>query len=269
LGINVLYWLKTNRISCHQKQKLSGIIALIVYILILIPVLIAALNTLALEAITQPASRMLNLILNAMPAIFAAALVLIVSYVVGRVVAKLITNLLAGVGFDGVLAKLEIAKKEPTEGEKKPSEVTGYVVLTIIMLFAVIEASEMLNFTQLSNLITEFTTFAMQVILGLVIFGLGLFLANWVANRIKASKKPQADLFAAISRVSILIFAGAMALRQMGLASDIINMAFAFLLGAVAVAAAIAFGIGGRDYAGRQIEKWSRSLEPRGTDKRE
>lgn len=251
---------KTGLEKMLGKQKLSGIMGLIVYILILIPVLIAALNTLALEAITQPASNMLTLILVALPAIFAAAILIIVSYVIGRVVAKLIANLLSGVGFDKVLAKLEVTKKQPAKGEKTPSEIVGYIVMAIIILFAVIEAADMLDLTQLSDLLAKFMTFTVQVILGLIIFGLGLFLANWVANRIKASKKVQAEIFAMISRVSILIFAGAMALRQMGLATDIINLSFAFLLGAVAVATAIAFGIGGRDYAARQIEKWSRSI---------
>ena len=246
------------------EQKLSGVIGLIIYILILIPVIIIALNTLALDAITQPASNMLNLILSALPAIFAAALLIIISYLVGRVVAKLITNLMAGLGFDNLLARLEVSKEPPAEGDKKPSEIAGYIVLAIILLFAVIEAANLLNFTKLSDLLTEFMTFSIQILLGLIIFGLGLFLANWVAKRILAGKRAQAGLFALVSRVSILIFAGAMALRQMGLASDIINLTFAFLLGAVAVAAAIAFGIGGRDYAAKQIEKWSRSM---GTDK--
>ncbi len=242
------------------EQKLSGVIGLIVYILILIPVLVIALNTLALDAITQPASDMLNLILSALPAIFAAALLIVVSYIVGHVVAKLISNLLAGIGFDNLLVRLNLSKEPMAEGDKKPSEIAGYIVLAIIMLFAVIEAANLLNFIKLSDLLIEFMTFSVQVLLGLVIFGLGLFLANWVAKRILAGKSAQAGLFALISRASILIFAGAMALRQMGLASDIINLTFAFLLGAVAVAAAIAFGIGGREYAAKQIEKWSRSM---------
>jgi hypothetical protein len=77
------------------KQQLSGLLGLVVYVLILIPVLIAALNALALEAITQPASNRLNVILDAIPAIFASILVVVIAYVVGRVVAGLIANLLA------------------------------------------------------------------------------------------------------------------------------------------------------------------------------
>ncbi len=88
------------------SQGLSSVIGLVVYILIRIPVLIASLNALALEAVTQPASNMLNTLLAALPAIFAAVLVLVLAYVVGRVIAGLMTNLLTGVGFNAILGQL-------------------------------------------------------------------------------------------------------------------------------------------------------------------
>jgi hypothetical protein len=228
--------------------------------LILIPVLIAALNALALEAITRPASNMLNVILEAIPAIFAATLVVVIAYVVGRVLAGLITNLLTGVGFNAVLARLGLGK-EPGEGERTPSEIVGYLVLVAIMLFAAIEASRLLGFVLLANLVTQFTVFAGQVILGLIIFAIGLYLANLAAKTVQASGAAQAGLLAMAARVSILVLAGAMALRQMGLANEIINLAFGLLLGAIAVALALAFGLGGREAAARELEEWLQSVK--------
>lgn len=242
------------------KQQLSGLLGLVVYILILIPVLIAALNALALEAITQPASNMLNVILEAIPAIFAATLVVVIAYVVGRVVAGLITNLLTGVGFNTILARLGLGK-EPSEGERTPSEIVGYLVLVAIMLFAAIEASRLLGFVLLADLVAQFTAFASQVILGLIIFAIGLYLANLAARTVRASGAAQAGLLAMATRVSILVLAGAMALRQMGLANEIINLAFGLLLGAIAVAVALAFGLGGRKAAAREVEGWLQSIK--------
>jgi hypothetical protein len=242
------------------ERRLSGLLGLVVYILILIPVLIAALNALALEAITQPASNMLNAILEAIPAIFAAILVVVIAYVVGRVVAGLIANLLTGVGFNAVLARLGLGK-EPAEGERTPSEIVGYLVLVAIMLFAAIEASRLLGFVLLADLVTEFTAFAGQVVLGLIIFTIGLYLANLAANTVQASGAAQAGWLAMAARVSILVLAGAMALRQMGLANEIINLAFGLLLGAIAVAVALAFGLGGREAAAREVEGWLQSLK--------
>lgn len=175
------------------RQKLSGVLGLIVYIFILIPVLIAALNALAMEAITAPASEMLDRILTMLPGIFGAALVLAIAYVVGRVVSELVANLLAGIGFNGILARLGIGK-EPAEGQRTPSQVVGYVVLVAVILFASIEAAELLGFEKLGEIIDDFLRFAAQVLLGVVIFGLGLFLANIVGKAVRESGAPQASL---------------------------------------------------------------------------
>ena len=242
------------------KQQLSGLLGLVVYVLVLIPVLIAALNALALEAITQPASNMLNAILEAIPAIFAAILLVVIAYVVGRVVAGLITNLLTGVGFNAILTRLGLGK-EPVEGERTPSEIVSYLVLVAIMLFAAIEASRLLGFVLLADLMAQFTAFAGQVILGLIILAIGLYLANLAARTVQASGVAQAAMLALAARISILVLAGAMALRQMGLANEIINLAFGLLLGAIAVAVALAFGLGGREAAARELEEWLQSVK--------
>jgi hypothetical protein len=203
---------------------------------------------------------MLNVILDAVPAIFAAILVVVIAYVVGRVVAGLITNLLAGVGFNNVLARLGLGK-ELGEGERTPSEIVGYLVLVGIMLFAAIEASRILGFVLLADLVTQFTAFAGQVVLGLIIFAIGLYLANLAAKTVQASGAAQVGFLTLATRVSILVLAGAMALRQMGLANEIISLAFGLLLGAIAVAVALAFGLGGRDLAARELEEWLQSVK--------
>jgi hypothetical protein len=78
---------------------------------------------------------------------------------------------------------------------------------------------------------------------------------------VQASGVAQAGLLAMAARVSSLVLAGAMALRQMGLANEIINLAFGLLLGAIAVAVALAFGLGGRELAARELEGWLQSVK--------
>jgi hypothetical protein len=242
------------------KQKLSGVVGLLLYILILIPVLIAALDALELQAITQPASDMLNTIFAALPALLGAFLVLAIAYIVARVVAGLITSLLAGLGFDSILTRLGLGK-EPEEGQRTPSEIVGYLVLIAVMFFATIEALRLLNFDLLAEGLAQFTAFAGQVILGLIIFAVGLYLANLAAKTIQASGAAQAGMLALAARIAILVLSGAMALRQMGLANEIVNLAFGLLLGAIAVAVALAFGLGGRDIAARELEGWLESFK--------
>ncbi len=237
------------------NQGLSGLVGLIVYILILIPVVITSLNALALIAITRPATDMLGQVMEAIPAIFAAGLLLGLAYGVGRLLAGLTTNLLTGAGFNSLLVKLGLGT-QTQKSERSPAVIAGYLILVVIMLFAAIEASRLLGFEAMAELVSGFTVFAGQVILGLVVFGIGLYLANIVSQTILATSAPQAGFLAMAARVSIIGLAGAIALQQMGLANEIISLAFGIILGSLAVAAALAFGIGGRDIAARKLEGW-------------
>jgi len=246
--------------SVIGKQKLSSLIGLIIYVLVLIPVLIGTLNALQLDALTQPASRMLEMIVLALPNIFVASLILIISYMIGKVVADLVSNLLSGVGFNTVLSRLGIGE-EFAEGKWTPSAIVGYVVLLGIMLFAVMEASDQLGFTQLSQLLSQFILLSGHILLGLIIFAVGLFVANLVSKAILASSTSQAKLLSLSARLAIIILAGAMGLRQMGLANEIINLAFGLLFGAIAVAVAIALGLGGREIAAREMEEWVKAIK--------
>lgn len=237
------------------QQTLSRLAGLVVYVLILVPVMVAALHALQLEAITRPASQMLEKILAAIPHLLAAALLLIVAYLVARVVANLVTGLLEGVGFNSLPAKLGLGQA-PTDTQRAPATVAGKVVLVAVMLFATIEAARLLTFDALAALLTDFLRFGGHIILGLVILGIGLYLARLAVDAIRASGPPHASLLAVAARIAIIVLASAMGLRQMQLASDIINLAFGLTLGAVAVAVAIAFGLGGRDLAARTLEQW-------------
>jgi hypothetical protein len=245
------------------RQTLSGLVGLVVYIFILLPVLISALNALQIEAVTRPATNMLDTFLIAIPNIFAAAVVLAIAYIVGRLVAGLVTNLLAGIGFDTVPARLGLASGTPTVGRRTPSEIVGALVLVAVMLFATVEAFRLLNFAALADLLAELVQLGGQVILGLIVLAIGAYLANLAADLIRSSGTSNAGLLALVARVAILVLAGAMALRQMGIANEIVNLAFGLLLGAVAVAAALAFGFGGREVAGRELEDWVRQVKAR------
>ena len=246
--------------SVLGDKNLSGLIGLIVYILILIPIVIAALNTLNLDAITHPASNMLNQTLEAIPKIFAAAIILVISYVIAKIIAGFVENLLNGLGFDKIFVNLGITK-EVKEDTKSPSKLVGYIILVAMMLFAFTEAFDTLGFEMLSKLVAEFTVLGGHILLGLVIFMLGLFFANIAADAVKSSSVANASFLATVTRFAILIFSGAMGLRYMGLANEIIVIAFSFLLGSIAVAAAIAFGIGGKELAARKLDEWNKKIE--------
>ncbi len=251
-----------DRVMGHNR--LSNVLALVVFVLILVPVVIGSLNALKMDAVTRPASEMLNTILNALPGIFAAVLVVAIAYIVGRVVSSLASNLLSAIGFDRLPARLGLAA-ETAEGRRTPSQIAGTVIMVAIVLFAVMQALPLLGFDMLAVMMAEFLVFAIDVLVGLVIFGFGLFFGKWVGDLILDSNIANARLLATIARVGILVLAGAMGLQQMGLAEEIVTLAFGLTLGAIAVAAAIAFGIGGRDAAKKLVDdfvKTRRAAKP-------
>jgi len=235
------------------KQKLSSLLGMLVHIFIMLPVLIAALEALSIEALTNPVSNMLNAILLAIPNIFSAILVMGISYVLGKVVSDWLATILKAVGFDLVLSSLGLGK-EPSEDAKSPSMIVGHLAMIAVLVFASIEAFNIMGLTILAGLMAEFIVFASQVALGIVILGIGLYLANLASDTILQTGTQNARFLSTVARAAILLITGAMALNRMGLANDIINIAFGLLLGSVAVAFAIAFGLGGRDVAAKMLE---------------
>jgi hypothetical protein len=231
----------------------------VVYALVLIPALIAALNALRIEAISGPATQMLTTLLNAVPGIFGAVVVLGVTYLVGRLVAGLVVNVLTGLGFNRVLTWMGLGG-ELQEGQRTPAEIVGILILVGLLLFATIEAANLLGFGLVAALIANFLTFAGQVILGVVVFGLGLYLANLVRQVVLSTAGAQGPFLAQAARLAVIVLAAAMALRQMGIANDIVNLAFGLLLGAIAVAVALAFGLGSREIAARELEGWLKAF---------
>jgi hypothetical protein len=131
------------------------------------------------------------------------------------------------------------------------------------VLFATISALNLLGFTLAATLVSEFMVLAGRILLGLVIFAIGLVLSNLAARAIVSSNIAQPGLLALAARVSILVLATAMALRQMGLANEIVTLAFGLLFGAFAVAFALAFGLGGREPAQKEVERFFQALRNR------
>ncbi|MBW8012004.1 MAG: hypothetical protein FVQ83_12315 [Chloroflexi bacterium] len=248
-------------------QSLSKIIGVVVYILVLIPAVIAALNELGVEAISGPATTMLETVLNGIPAFFGALVVLAVAYFVGRLLSGLVSNVLAGLGFNALPEKLGF-RVEQAKDQLTPSEMAGYLMVVAVMLLAAIEAAELLGFSILAEMIASFTAFGGQAVLALVIFAIGLYLANLVRSVVLTTGGRQAAFTANLARVAVLVFVTALALEQLGIAGEIVNLAFGILLGAIGIAAALAFGLGSREVAGRQVERWLDSMQMESTKKK-
>jgi hypothetical protein len=267
--------------TTEEGVSLSSLVGTIVYVLVLIPAVVAALNELDIEAISGPAILMLERILAAIPQVLMAGIVLVAAYFVGRFVADLVTELLRGAGFDNImnilgLPELNVRSTTPppvgldAEGRpittvqtpgRSPSEIVGIITLVAIVLFGAVTATEILNFAGLTDIVRAILRIGARILSGLIVFAVGLYLANVAFRLINSMGTGQSRILAQAARIAIIIFVGAMALQQMGVATDIVNLAFGLLLGAIAVAIAIAFGLGGRDVAADQLREWLASFK--------
>lgn len=263
--------------------RLSQLGGTLVFILVIVPTIIAALDALRIEAISRPLTGMLDEFLLAVPNIVAAAVILLLAWFIGRFVAQLVARLLANLGFDRLPERIgfghAFAVPAPAVGAlgdpdapagvgTSPSAgsapgltlsgLAGKIALFFIMLFATVEAAAMLGFSGVHELLEMFIAFGADILLGLVIFVVGYWLADIAARAIERAN-PQGRGMARIARVAILGLVVAMGLRAMGVADDIVNLAFGLVLGAVAVAIALAFGLGGREAAGKVAQRWADS----------
>ena len=257
--------------------SVSSLAGVLVYTLILIPAAIAALNELDISAISDPAVDMLERVLFIIPQVLAAGVVLVVFYFVGQFVSDLVVSLLSSLGFDNItniLGLPELSEPEPevslAEGEplpaveapqKTPSEIVGVIVLVGIILFGAVTATEILDFPVLTDIVRAIMAVSVRVLSGIVVFAIGLYAANLAFRLINGMGMSSSNTLAQAARVAIIAFVGAMALQQMGVATNIVNLAFGLLLGAIAVAVAIAFGLGGRDVAADNLREWVNHLK--------
>jgi hypothetical protein len=246
------------RIGLRGDLTLSRLTGLVVFVLVLVPAVVASIEALAIETISAPASRMLAAFLGALPNVFAAALILGLSYLVARLLGVLTTSLLAGVGVDSLLGRLGLG--DTVSERMRVSDLAGSLVVFFLMLFAAAEAAGVLNFGRVSDLIASFIEFGGQVLLGLAVIGVGLWLAGIAHSAVLSVARSNGPFLAGLVRVAILGVVLAMGLRAMGIADDIVNLAFGLTLGSVAVSFALAFGLGGREAAGKQLDHWLTSL---------
>ena len=239
----------------------------LVFALIIIQFAIAALQELQIEAISVPAVQVLSTVYSALPMLIAAALVLAIAFVIGRWVAGVVEQLLSSLGFDqsirGLTSSAQGTSGAPVAGGYSPSKVVGNIALVAIMVFAAVEAANLLRFEAMSTFLAEVLGLGGRVLFGGAIIAAGVIIATVVSNFIDRSTGG-ADGFASnIIKWATIALSVAIGLSFMDVADEIIVLAFGLILGSAAVAFALAFGIGGalsmglggREQGGRLMQK--------------
>ena len=240
-----------SKAGLNNQNKLPNIAGSLAFLVIIIPTIIAALEALKIEVIARPAINMLNKITAALPNILMAIAILVVTYYIMRMVANIIRGLIENTQINQLPAKVGL---QEAMGSQRVSDLVGYAIIFFSMLFASIAAADLLGFEAITAIITMFIAFGANIILGAVILFIGFWLANIIAGVVERSEQGS-QFLANIVRVLIMGLVLAMGLKAMGIADSIVNLAFGLTLGAVAVAFALSFGLGGQEAAARYLRR--------------
>ena len=244
----------SERIGWKGEISITTLVKQLVFLAVFIPILVVAIDFLKMYAISKPASEMLGMMLSAIPNILYAIAILAVFYFIGRYVVSVVVELLKNVGTDKLADHMEI---DAVMGSKSISDIIGKILFFFLMFAGIISAADKLQLGELSDILNNLMAVSGKIMFGLVIMMFGNFISIQASKMVSGKDR---GYVRSIARYAILIIFMAMALHTMGIAPSIVNLAFGLTLGAIAVAAALAFGLGGREAAGKHLDhilsKW-------------
>ncbi|OJF93827.1 mechanosensitive ion channel [Alkalibacterium sp. 20] len=239
----------------ENKNTLASVLANIVYFLVIVPIVLVALDVLNIQTIAQPVSDVLNTILSAIPNILVAVVLLAVGMVIAKFVGDMLTDLLKGTGFNKYSSYLNKLSKMNVDLAK----LTGQIVAVLIGLFFLVEALSALNLDMLNTIVASIIAYLPNVLFAAIIIGLAFVGGQMLASGIKSATGSK---FAGeLVKYILIAFALFMALDQLNFASNIVSLAFLFIIGGLSVAFAISFGLGGRDFARKQLERVDQKID--------
>lgn len=237
--------------------NVSGIMSIVASSILYIVGTIQAVDTLKMDAISQPVNGVLNNILTAIPKVLVAALILTVFVFVARLVSKLIKSTLPNFGIDKAVSDLGVLKG--ADGGMTATSIIANVSTFFITLLGLIASVNALGFETLTGAFNEVLTMGAKIAFGAVIIFAGAFIANLVSGAMKSAGGEATDAAAGVMKWVIIIFTTILGISRMGLdptgGTFILDIAKYLVIGGAA-GLALAFGWGGKDWAAAQLEKF-------------
>lgn len=238
-----------SKLGFKETDKLAGILKSFVFIFIILLFAVTALDTLNIEAISGPAKDILNSILGTLPNIIAAGIIIGLFVWGAKFISNMMLDLFKNMNIDGVGSKLGMDSM--LTGGTTLSGILAKLVYFFIAFFGVTTGVEKLGFTQITDMMNKILALSGNMVFGVVLLFVGNFVSKFAAKAMSGS----GEFMSSIVRIATFGLFLAIALRSMGIANSIVDLAFGLILGAVAVAVALAYGLGGREAAGEHMKK--------------
>ena len=201
-----------------------------------------------------------------LPNLIAALVILIVGILVAKAVEKLIQKIVVALKVDELIRKINIVKKIEEAGTKVIfSEILAWLVKWFLYIALLVAVSEILQLGQFTEFLKDIALYVPNVIIAVLILVVGLvlgsFLEDLIVKILKGTKAKLTALIARVAKWAVVIFAVLAALIQLKVAPMLIQTLFTTIAMAIALGAALAFGLGGKDAAKDMIDKIKRDME--------
>jgi small-conductance mechanosensitive channel len=206
-----------------------------------------------MQAVTQSLSDGLGAILGALPALIGAIIILVIGFIIAKVLQGIVTRVLQSMGFQGWMESGGIKQFfDRSQTNQTPLSILGKLVFWLVFFIAITMAVDTLGISAISEVLAQFIAYIPQIIAAILILVLATLLANFVAGIVRGATG--SNVIGSVAQYGIIVFAAFAALTQLGIAEELIAPTFLILLGGVSLAAAIAFGLGGRGVAQQIVE---------------
>jgi hypothetical protein len=188
------------------------------------------------------------------PQLIGAIIILIVGYIVAKVLQAVVSRVLKAVGFDGWMEKSGIKQFfDRAQTRETPATILGKLVFWFVFIIAITMATDALGISQVSAVFAQLIAYIPNIIAAVLILILAGLLAQFVAGLVRGATG--IDILGTVAQVAIMVYAVFAALTQLQIAVQLTAPTFLIVLGAIALAAAIAFGWGSRNVAQDIVEK--------------
>lgn len=194
-----------------------------------------------------------------LPALFGSLVILFAGYLLAKVLEKLVERGLRRIHLNQLLERGGVTRAVERSGTHlNPTRVIANLVFWLVMFTVILLAANALGLDSLANVVSTLVSYIPSVIAAIVIILVGIVLGGFVGGLIAASAGGihGGRALARIGRGGVILLAIFMALQELGVATDIVTTAFALLFGAIALALALAFGLGNRELAGEITRDW-------------
>lgn len=245
-----------------EDTTLAQFVGNIVFVVIIILTSILSLEKLELTGVTDPIIHMLGTIFDMIPSVLVAIGLVLIGIWLGKLVGQFVETYLAKLGFDRLTSKIHVGNVQATDQRMVPSAVVGYVVQALIIFILAVQALKLIKLDFLVEIATAITAYIPHVLVAVLILVVALVLAGIVEKvLLNLISGPARKILAGFAKYAVIVLAVFMALTQLGIATSIVNAAFILILGGLALAFGLAFGLGGKEFASKYLKKFDATIE--------